>query len=103
MSGKTHRAIFLLVCCLYAFTRQLTFLSGGYECCPKPESDNRTQQETSRIQADYDIDPLGFRSCKRVRGYMVNEMVNQGLEYRGITKDRKDVKEDNSLACNRIR
>ena len=97
MKRSTHHAILLLVLRVDDLARKLALLADGHERGAEPQRDDGPQEESSRVQADNDIDLLRGGLADGVRGQSVHEVRNEGLKSNRISKEGKYVQEDNAL------
>ena len=95
--GSTHHAVLLLVLRTHSLPRELAFLADRHERGAESHRDDGPQEESSRVQADDDIDLLRGGLADGVRGQSVHEVRNEGLESNRISKEGEDVQEDNAL------
>jgi hypothetical protein len=76
---------------LHAHTRQLPPLPHRHKRRSQSERDDRADEEPARVKPDYDVDLLG--RCEGVRGEVVHEVGDEGLECEGVAEDGEPVYE----------
>lgn len=92
-----YHTVLLLVAGADRLARELPCFPDGDECGSQSQRNDRPEQKTSSIEANDDIDLLGWRIVQGMGSNVMHEMGDQGLEDERIPEDGEDVKKDDSL------
>lgn len=93
----THHTVLLLILSLNALSRELAPLPHRHERRPKPQSNDRAKQKSTRIKTDDDINLFAGRVGDGVRGEVVDEVCDQCFESYRVSQEREEVEENDAL------
>lgn len=120
---STHLSILLLIRRLHTFTGKLSLLADGYKSGTQPLRNDRSEQESARIQTDDDVDlAASERSCdgagggegagscgwcggrcggaeggQGVREEVVRDVSHESFEGERVPEEREDIAEGHAL------
>ena len=90
--ARTYHSVLLLIAHYLDISRQLSLLPDGDESSSKPHSQDRTQEETTSIETDNDINfgsgvGGGCNAWDRDGGDVVEKVGDKGLESDRVAQD----------------